>query len=135
MPQVYGAKPWGCLQGSPKSLSSGRKGTLHRAPILTPTVETSFYCLRAYKEFGFITAGTVPMLGSVPWSCLPPGDVQPRHSLHHRKLALPHPTSMHGAGGLKGFWVLVGFFPPPLMLLKTKGWNPLLPPPIETGQK
>lgn len=100
LPQV---KPQGCLHRSWKSLSSWRKGTLDSTWILTLMVETSFHCSLS-QESGLITARTIPVLGSNPWSCLLLGMCSLNTTLV----------------GLEGFWVLVGFFLP-LMLLKTKG--------------
>lgn len=79
------------------------------------------------------------MLSSVPWSCLPCRDGQPRHNLHHCKLlgslpALPSPNQRAHGSGAGGVFGVGGFFPP-LMLLKTKGWNTLLPLSIKTGLK
>lgn len=58
-------------------------------------------------------ARAVPVLGSVPRSCLPRRDVQ---NLRHRRLqgrllALPHPTVGTWLWSWRGFRVLVGFSP------------------------
>jgi len=102
--------------------------------------ETPFYRLLSLKEFGFIMARTVPLLGSVPWSCLSPwgraASAQPPSPQTPKKppgIASPNQQARgRGAGGGLG---VGGFLFSPLMLLKTKAWNPFLPPSIQTAQK
>lgn len=115
LPQV---KPQGCLHRSWKSLSSWRKGTLDGTWILTLMVETSFHCSLS-QESGLITARTIPVLTSNPWSCLLLG-----------MCSLNTTFISGGTGGVLG----VGGLFSPFNAFENQGWNPLLPPFIEIGQ-